>query len=184
MGNDASADMVERDQAAWQRLTEVLRSADQLWTDLGGTAPELDRATLVDLLLDVLQQEQLPQSFDETGRIRVLSAASVRALSVPYLFFAGLSEKAFPPPEREDRLYSEAESQRLKDLGLPLVLRGERSQEEMLLFYEVLTRATRTALSELSGPGRESASAAAEPLSGRSADLARLRPRRRPRCPT
>jgi ATP-dependent helicase/DNAse subunit B len=59
------------------------------------------------------------------------------------LFFAGLSEKAFPPPEREDRMYGEADYQLLARFDLPFVLRAERSQEEMLLFYEVLTRATR-----------------------------------------
>ena len=40
-------------------------------------------------------------------------------------------------------MYSEAEYERLAAAGLPLVLRGEASQAEMLLFYEVLTRATR-----------------------------------------
>ena len=68
---------------------------------------------------------------------------SVRAMRIPYLFVAGLSEKAFPPPEREDRLYSEAEYVRLIEQGLPLVARRERNREEMLLFYEVITRATR-----------------------------------------
>ncbi len=52
--------------------------------------------------------------------MRVLSAASVRSLRIPYLFLAGLSEKVFPPPDREDRLYSEAEYLRLIDAGLPL----------------------------------------------------------------
>ena len=73
---------------------------------------------------------------DESGYVRVLSAASVRSLRIPYLFLAGLSEKVFPPPDREDRLYSEAEYLRLIDAGLPLVARTERTREEMLLFYE------------------------------------------------
>ena len=90
----------------------------------------------------------------------MLSAASVRALEVPYLFLAGLSEKAFPPPDREDRLYSEAEYQRLIDEGLPLVARTQRNRDEMLLFYETITRATRRLY--LSYPALDDA---AQPLS-------------------
>ncbi len=68
-----------------------------------------------------------------------------RSLQVPYLFFAGLSERAFPSPDRHDRLYSEGEYRQLRERSpdLPLPLRHEQNQEEMLLFYEVLTRATR-----------------------------------------
>ena len=47
-----------------------------------------------------------------------------------------------PPAYRDDRLYSEADSRRLIEGGLPLVDRAERGCEEMLLFYEVLTRPT------------------------------------------
>ena len=75
--------------------------------------------------------------------MRVLGAESVRSLRIPYLFLAGLSEKVFPPPDREDRLYSEAEYLRLIEAGLPLVARTERTREEMLLFYEAVTRATK-----------------------------------------
>jgi ATP-dependent helicase/nuclease subunit B len=85
----------------------------------------------------------LPGDYDEAGRVRVLQAASVRNLEVPYLFVAGLSEKAFPPREREDRLYGESEVAELAAHGLPLVLRRERAAGEVLLFYEVVTRATR-----------------------------------------
>ncbi len=98
-----------------------------------------------------MQTQQLRPETDETGRVRVLSATSARALSIPYLFFAGLSERAFPPPERSDRLYSEAEYARFAQAGLPLVLRAEVSQQEMLLFYEVITRAGRRL--HLSYPG-------------------------------
>jgi len=76
-----------------------------------------------------------------------------------FLFLAGLSEKTFPAADREDRLYSEAEYLELIEKGLPLVARTERAREEMLLFYEVLTRATRRLY--LSYPALD---AAAQPL--------------------
>ena len=80
---------------------------------------------------------------DESGYVRVLSASSVRSLRIPYVFLAGLSEKVFPPPDREDRLYSEAEYVRLIDAGLPFAARTDRTRDEMLLFYEAITRATK-----------------------------------------
>jgi RecB family exonuclease len=105
--------------------------------------PELDRREAYETLLDMLQTEQIGHAGDDSGNVRILSAASVRSLQIPYLFLAGLSEKAFPPPEQEARLYSEAEYARLIDAGLPLTTRSDRNREEMLLFYEVLTRATK-----------------------------------------
>ena len=132
------------EEPAWDRLRQALHAAEQLAGWLGEEPPQWDRRDLLDAVLDVLRCEQLPAPHDETGRVRVLSAASIRTLSVPYLFFAGLSETAMPGSDREDRLYSDAEYQQLRDLGLPLVLRSHRNQEEMLLFYEVATRATRS----------------------------------------
>ncbi len=106
-----------------------------------------------------MRSERMPAADDESGRVRVLGAASVRSLQVPFLFLAGLSEKTFPAADREDRLYSEAEYLELIEKGLPLVARTERAREEMLLFYEVLTRATRRLY--LSYPALD---AAAQPL--------------------
>ena len=80
---------------------------------------------------------------DESGRVRVLSAASVRHLKIPYLFLAGLSERSFPAAESDDGVYSQAERQRLIEAGLPLPSRGDRQSEEMLLFYEAINAATR-----------------------------------------
>jgi len=131
------------DSAGWERLVEVLGLSERMFAWLGEEAPLLDRAQAVVELRDVLAAESLPWSGEEWGKVRVLSAYSVRSLEVPYLFVAGLWERAFPPPERDDRFYGEAEREQLRAQGLPLPARVERSQEEMLLFYEVVTRATR-----------------------------------------
>ncbi len=131
------------DRDALDCLLRALSAVQQsTHTAAEGAAP-IDRADLLELVRDILAHDQLPGARDETGRVRVLSAANARALEIPYLFMAGLSEKAFPPAARDEDLYSEAEYQRLAEAGLPLVLRAERSQQEMLLFYEVVTRATR-----------------------------------------
>ena len=153
--------LYQSDVIAWNRLTTVLLAGgDTLFRWLNERSPELDRHEAFRVLQDMLGSERMPVADDESGRVRVLSAASVRSLQIPYLFLAGLSEKAFPPPDREDRLYSEAEYLQLIEKGLPLVARMERMREEMLLFYEALTRATRRLY--LSYPAMDDA---AQPLS-------------------
>ncbi len=139
---EASAGMIA-DLAAWDRLMEVLAADQRLAQWLQRRPPELDRPQAFEMLLDILRSERIGPPGDEAGCVRVLSAASVRSLRIPYLFLAGLSEKAFPPPDREDRLYGEADYLRLISAGLPLVARSERNREEMLLFYEAVTRATK-----------------------------------------
>jgi ATP-dependent helicase/DNAse subunit B len=145
---------------AWNRLITALSADEQIVRWLNRRAEELDRNEAFQVFLDILGSERMPVVDDESGRVRVLSAASVRSLQVPYLFLAGLSEKAFSSPDREDRLYSEAEYLELIEKGLPLVTRTERTREEMLLFYEALTRATKCLY--LSYPALDEA---AQPLS-------------------
>ncbi|MEN6450112.1 MAG: PD-(D/E)XK nuclease family protein [Thermoguttaceae bacterium] len=140
-GRQSEADAADR--RAWDRLMETLTTGDQLAEWLRQRSPELDRRAALDAFLDILATDRLGHSGDESGLVRVLGADSIRSLHIPYLFVAGLSEKVFPPPDREDRLYSEAESARLIEAGLPLVGRRERTREEMLLFYEAVTRATK-----------------------------------------
>ncbi len=131
------------DHRAWERLIKALAEGDILAAWLKRRPQELERDKAVEGLVDILRSDRIGSSGDESGCVRVLSAESVRSLRIPYLFLAGLSERAFPAPDREDRLYSEAEQSRLIDAGLPLVARTERTREEMLLFYEAATRATR-----------------------------------------
>ena len=133
---------VDQDIVAWQRLMKILADSDRLADWLHRSPAEMDRRAAFETLLDILGSDRMGSSDDESGRVRVLSATSVRSLRVPHLFLAGLSEKVFPPPDREDRLYGEQECLRLIDAGLPLVARTERTRDEMLLFYEAVTRAT------------------------------------------
>ena len=133
--------LLPSDHRARGRLMEAAAETERLADWLRQSPPELDRRAAIDTLRDILDGDRVGHAGDESGQVRVLQAESIRSLRIPYLFLAGLSEKAFPPPEREDRLYSEAEYLRLIDAGLPLVARTERTREEMLLFYEAVTRA-------------------------------------------
>jgi len=134
-GNDAAE--------AWCQLADALTAADRLAWCLGEPPAELDRREALAVLLDTLNSQCLRARTDDAGRVRVLSAPSIRGLRADYVFLAGLSEKAFPLPEGEGRLYSNGDYQRLIDEGLPLTARTDRGRDEMLLFYEAVTRASR-----------------------------------------
>jgi len=128
---------------ALERLIESLKTADRLFEWLGQPAPKLDRQEALARIEDLADHEAWPGGSDETGRVRVLSALNARGLRVPYLFVAGLSESAFPAGERASALFGRQDHGRLMAAGLKLPPWGAHSQDEMLLFYETVTRATR-----------------------------------------
>ncbi len=132
----------DADTHAWRQLTEASAALGRLADELSDVRA-LDAREFLAWLDDVVTATPAAQPSDEIGRVRVLAAASVRALEIPYLFVAGLSEKAFPTADSEGRAYGETECRALVEAGLPLVLRAERAEEEMLLFYETITRARR-----------------------------------------
>ena len=135
--------MRDDEKPVWQQFDAALQESWRLTEWLGQEATELDRRQALAGLIDILGNQPVGRTNDESGRVRVLSAIGVRQLRVPYLFVAGLCEKSFPSPDREDRLYGEAEHQRLIDEGLPLPTRADRQNDEMLLFYEAITSTTR-----------------------------------------
>jgi ATP-dependent helicase/nuclease subunit B len=131
------------DAAAWMRLREVLRAGSRLAEWLEEPEETWTRRELLTSLAEICAAETIPIASDETGRIRVLSAPAARTLSIPYLFVASLSEHEFPRRAGDEVLYHEADRRRLAAEGLRLPQRSDRASEEMLLFYEVVTRATR-----------------------------------------
>ncbi|MBI3837644.1 MAG: exodeoxyribonuclease V subunit gamma [Planctomycetia bacterium] len=131
------------DRLAWEQLIAALHASEHLSNWIGEVPAVLSRREFFEHFQEVLRCELMPQASDETGRIRVLAAESARNLSAPYLFLAGLSEKSFPAARGDDCILNEADVARLIAGGLPLLPQSERSRHEMLLFYELVTRATR-----------------------------------------
>jgi ATP-dependent helicase/nuclease subunit B len=130
---------------AWQQIARHFAASENLATTLGQPT-QLSRSDVLHLLIEVATHESLSRPHDDAGRVRVLSAATARNIEARHLFLAGMSEQSFPSPERLGRLYSDADYQAFQNVGdqrraesPPLLV--TRSQEEMLLFYEVLTRA-------------------------------------------
>ncbi len=143
MEDDCGAALAKFDRVAWQQLLDGLDASQRLETQLDGRPAQFSLHELIARLDEIAGATDLPPANDDVGRVRVISAASVRTLDVPYLFVAGLSEKAFPAPFGEHHLYSVAECQAMNKAGLRFVGRQEWASQEMLLFYEVVTRATR-----------------------------------------
>ena len=141
--NSESGVDAQIDRAAWQKLAEASSSAKQADAWAGQATVTLTLADLVHTLTDLCSHETLTPTSDDIGRVRVLSAPSVRGITVDYLFVAGLSEKSFPSLAQQEALYGDDDYRQLRRSGLPLVDHAERSHDEMLLFYEVITRVTR-----------------------------------------
>jgi ATP-dependent helicase/nuclease subunit B len=122
-------------------LTSILFDAARAERIAGIAQVPLTLREFIAELTDLIERQRLDPWTREEGRVRVLSAEQVRNLDVPYLFLAGLSETSFPRYRNDDCLYSEGERQDLNEHGLSLGHRALRAQEELLMFYGVVTRA-------------------------------------------
>lgn len=131
------------DRQVWDTLLAALAAHEHLGGWLGERPRTYSLQEFYDHLSEILRVEPLGGTRDDTGCVRLLSAEQARNLSAPYVFLAGLSEKAFPPSAREDCVLGEADTSQFIRAGLPLVSHADRPRFEMLLFYEVATRATR-----------------------------------------
>ena len=160
--DDSLGDDDPLDVEAWNAALAGLRSVDRLGGLSAGASsddarepaantadaariasPELDRAGFWALWQDILRIEPLPESTDEVGRVRVLSAPAARGLRADYVFLCGLGEQAFPLAGADPSLLSDGEASALIAAGVPLPARAQRSRDEMLLFYQAITRPRR-----------------------------------------
>ena len=103
--------------------------------------PLLDLAEFTAELRDLLKGETIPIAADPGGCVRVLDVEQVRHLSVPHLFVVGLSESSFPQNRADDCLFGDAERRDLAARGLALRHREQHQQDEMFLFYNLVTKA-------------------------------------------
>ena len=102
-----------------------------------------DRAWFLRTLGAVAAESLLARTPRGPGRVRVLSAPLARGLESPYLFVMGLGERSFPRLAAPEFFFDEAERQALKQAGLDFACAADLMPDEMLLFYQVVTRARR-----------------------------------------
>ncbi len=137
---------INADPTAWQTITTHFAALNRLDIALGESPRPLTRHELLHWLIDLAGHESLPRPYDDAGRVRVLSAATARTIAARHLYLAGMSEQTFPSPERAGLLATNADYRYFagvsdQEYAAACPLAVNHQQEEMLLFYEVLTRA-------------------------------------------
>ncbi len=140
---DAGNRSVEQEKHDWDLLERILHDAATVDQLIPFPAQEIGLNGFLRQLVDLLHSQRTSGGSNEVGRVRVLDAAQVRNLDVPYLFLAGLTENQFPRIRHDNCLYNDSERRQLNDSGLTLRDIVSQNQDEMLLFYGVVTRARR-----------------------------------------
>jgi RecB family exonuclease len=128
---------------AWHRFQEEIDQWLRLDHLLHPSPRPLARKELLRRLGSLAAQAGVARTPRGPGRVRILSAPLARTLTVDYLFVLGLGERSFPRLIPPDPLFDEAERQALRQAGLDMPCVSDLMPDEMLLFYEVVTRARR-----------------------------------------
>jgi ATP-dependent helicase/DNAse subunit B len=132
-----------REAQALDRLWKGLAEWNRLEREVHGTARRYPRTQFLRMLGALTAETGLARTPRGPGRVRVLSAALARELDVPYLFVMGLGERSFPRLTPPEPFFDEQERQAFKQVGLDFLCLGDRMPDEMLLFYQLVTRARR-----------------------------------------
>jgi ATP-dependent helicase/DNAse subunit B len=132
-----------RDTAALARLWQDLEQWIELERKLKGADVSCDAGQFGRMLSALTAEAGLARTPRGPGRVRILSAPLARNLSVPYLFVMGLGERSFPRLSAPEPFFEEAERQSFRQAGLDFPCQSDLMPDEMLLFYQVVTRARR-----------------------------------------
>ncbi|MDC0935762.1 PD-(D/E)XK nuclease family protein [Pirellulales bacterium] len=123
-----------RDYRAWQSVTRGLRSLVRIerWTELesGPASP----ADMLAAITTIAREERLPDGGSPAAAVRIVEADTLRGMRPRHLFLTGLGESSFPTTRRSNAAGESAAS------SLSPV--DAHSSEEMLLFYQLVTRPT------------------------------------------
>jgi len=150
--------ILEANDAAWSAIEIHLASLEHLDGWLNLPVRKLKRREFLHTLIDIAARASLPRGADDVGRVRIVAAPAVRAIRARHLYLAGMSERSFPaaPPAGQlatdegyrflaraaDRRGQSPFAQSAEQKGTVFLPSAPtRFQEEMLLFYEVLSRA-------------------------------------------
>jgi ATP-dependent helicase/DNAse subunit B len=167
--DDAPARARLGDHVAWLRrfaddlgvtraAAEDVRDAealDCLWRELdlwiereetgrGKRVAALERRRFHARLASLAGEAGLARTAAGRGRVRVLAAPQARQLEADHVFLMGLGERGFPRLTPPPSLLDDPERQSLQQAGIDLSPAGDLMPEEMLLFYQAVTRARRS----------------------------------------
>jgi len=121
---------------AWAALVRGLRLIAQVDAATGRGDREISVSEFTELIAATAAELSAPEDRDATGRVRVLSAEAARFIRPRHLLVGGLSEQSFPAGARSDR--------RAGDDGDGDDVQDDLRSDEMLLFYQLVTRPTET----------------------------------------
>lgn len=131
-------------ESQWDLLAGMLRESAEFQDRLSKPpGRRVSWADFTEWLEDQFQSQMLPPEKARAGHVLILNAEQARHLDVPYLFVMGLQEGSFPSRQGQPPFYSEQERRQWNQTGINLIVEGARYQEEMLLFYRLVTRAQR-----------------------------------------
>jgi ATP-dependent helicase/DNAse subunit B len=169
LGISAAAAEHARDGAALALLLEELSHRRE-----DGPSRPVDRKAFLRGLAALAGAAGLPRTPRTPGRVRLLSATQARHLGADFVFLLGLGERGFPRLTPPPSPFDEAERQSLAGAGLDPAGAADLLPDEMLLFYQVVTRARRGLV--LSYPAVDERGQALLPGSFLSAALSCFRP--------
>jgi ATP-dependent helicase/DNAse subunit B len=129
--------------AALARLWDELERWAHLGRRLHGGARVLERAQFQRTLSALAAEAGLARTPRGPGRVRVLSAPLARGVDAAHVFVMGLGERSFPRLVPPEQIFDEQERQAFRQAGLPFPCLHDLLPDEMLLFYQVVTRARR-----------------------------------------
>ncbi|MDZ4657070.1 MAG: PD-(D/E)XK nuclease family protein [Bythopirellula sp.] len=135
----------EENLAHWRLFQNALATIQQADARLNAGGDQLNAQEFLDLWQNIAAAVPLTNSMEAVGCVRVFSAEAARTLAVKHLFLAGLSEQSYSSAEGTHRLYREQEVVRFTgDAGSSEKIAEQQTGEAMLLFYDVVTRASET----------------------------------------
>jgi ATP-dependent helicase/DNAse subunit B len=143
IGLTRTAAQTPQDAAAWRRLWDELQHWIELETLLHPAGRALERKTFLRRLSLLAAETGLARTPRGAGRVRVLSAEQARHLEADHLFVMGLGERSFPRLTPAEPIFDESERLGLREAGLEFPCVSDRMPDEMLLFYQLVTRARR-----------------------------------------
>lgn len=152
-------DEVQEHERAWQGVLQLL---DELVNALGDTPMSVaDFRQIVEAGLESLRVGMVPAGLDQ---VMVGTVERSRQPDIKAAFVLGASDRHFPPPPREDVIFTDTERERLSGLQLQLspTSRDESLRQQYLLYIS-LTRASEylwISYPATDGQGKEQAASA------------------------
>jgi ATP-dependent helicase/nuclease subunit B len=133
----------QTDSLAWARFWDEVDDWAVRQAQMHSRPPVHSRSEALHLIATLAASSGLPRSSRGPGRVRVLPAEQARHLDCDHLFLMGMGERSFPDMGGSGPLFDESERQAFRGAGLDVRSAADRLPDEMLLFYQLVTRPRR-----------------------------------------